>query len=216
MEKWFVPEYMKQSAGSTITKFGIDQQGLINYTFDSIGFRNNNELSHDPNLIIVGNSISFGLGINQTETFGHLTSKKINIPMYNISFGATLHENHDHLPNIRHIANRNVNDIIILQINNLGRQRIDDQTVTICTDKHWCKKRFINYFDELTGILKGTHAVFLYWDDVDYDLPKAITDQFLIYNKLHIDNSLPKQSTFGIKTNTAIAKVLTYQLRKIG
>jgi hypothetical protein len=66
--KWFVPEHMKRLANSTVTQFGYDNVGAASYCFDSRGFRTQNHNSRRLN--VIGNSLSFGIGLNQQDTFG--------------------------------------------------------------------------------------------------------------------------------------------------
>jgi hypothetical protein len=60
MEKWFLPCHQFALAGKTVKRYGYDQQDLIDYSFNSLGFRSP-EPTNDPRLVIVGNSISFGV-----------------------------------------------------------------------------------------------------------------------------------------------------------
>lgn len=206
---------MKQLANTTVDTYGYDQSGKVSYKFDSIGFRNNTELTSDPHLITIGNSVSFGIGLPIEHTFGYLTSTKINMPCYNVSVGATLHENHDFLPTINTIASRQSNDIIVVQINNLNRIRINSTTVTCIDDKELCQQRFLNYFNLVNSCLSKKKIIFLYWDDCDYQLPTFITDCILIHNKFHLDTSINNNlDTFGIQSHQVISKVLLSKICK--
>jgi len=212
VEEWFVPEHMKQLANQSTRFFGYDQQGIIDYDFDSHGFRTG---TTDGTSVInlIGNSISFGIGLPYDLTFGCLVAKNLNKKLNNYSFGCYLHENHDNLSNIKKLVNQPNNDAYIIQINNLDRQRIDSSTVITNNDPEFSKKRFLNYFDQVIELLKNNPTIFLYWDDMQYDLPKSVTDQILIFNKFFLDNSLPNnKNTFGIKTNRVISEILKLKL----
>jgi hypothetical protein len=88
--------------------------------------------------------------------------------------------------------------------------------VLIGNDREFCKKRFLDYFDQISTILKHTRKIFLYWDNVEYDLPKSVTDQILIYNKFHIDNSLSNNmDTFGTKSHLYISKIIIISMLSI-
>jgi hypothetical protein len=209
MEKWFIPRHMQQLANTTVNTFKYDQSGKVNYTFDSVGFRNNNELTNDPHLIVIGNSISFGIGLENNHTFARSTASKLNLPCYNVSVGAVLHENHDYLPTIHTLANRQSTDVIVLQINNLSRIRVNSTSVIQSDNKNLCQHRFLNYFNSVRSLLKNKHLVMLYWDDQDYQLPILVTDQILIHNKFHLDCSISDNlNTFGIQSHQAISKIL--------
>ena len=209
MERWIVPDHMKQLADKSTRFFGYDQQGTIEYNFNKLGFRTGNT---DGNLAInlIGNSISFGVGLEYNQTFGSILANNLGRKLNNFSFGCYLHENHDHLTNIETLSNQDSDDIFVIQINNLDRKRLDSNLVVIGNNQEFCKKRFLDYFDQVTSLLKNKTTIFIYWDNIEYDLPKSITDQILIFNKFHIDFSLDtRKDTFGPKTNQIISKIIT-------
>ena len=141
MEDWFVPAHMKQLANKSTQFFGYDQQGHINYEFNNLGFRTDNAVGHST-INLIGNSISFGIGLHYHQTFGSILSTNLNRKLNNLSFGCYFHENHDHITNIKKLANQDSDDIYIIQINNLDRQRIDPTLVISGNDQSFCKKRF--------------------------------------------------------------------------
>lgn len=51
---------MSMLAEKTVKNYGYDTQNLIEYSFNSLGFRSP-EPSKDPSLVVIGNSISFGI-----------------------------------------------------------------------------------------------------------------------------------------------------------
>ena len=159
-------------------------------------------------MIIIGNSISFGIGLENNHTFGVSTASKLNLPCYTVSVGAWSHENHDYLPTIHSLANRQLTDVIVLQINNLNRIRVNSTSVIQSDNKNLCQNRFLNYFNSVRSLLKNKHLVMLYWDDQDYQLPTSVTDQILIHNKFHLDSSLSDNLSFGIQSHRAISKIL--------
>ena len=213
MEDWFVPAHQKQLANLSTKVFGYDQQGNISYDFNELGFRTGHT-NGTFSINLIGNSISFGIGLDFDQTFGYMLATNLNRKLNNFSFGCYMHDNQDHLKNIKILATQDNNDIYIVQINNLDRQRIDPNLVISNNDQLFCKKRFLDYFDHITEILKSKTTIFLYWDNISYDLPKSITDQFLIFNNGHVDTSIiGNPTTFGIKTNLFILKVITSSIK---
>ena len=207
MEKWFVPEHMKILANTTVRCFGYDQSSTINYQFNELGFRNTYNAGTSIN--VIGNSVAFGIGLEEQHTFGHLLSQKINLPCNNFSLGCYFHENHDHLNNLKILSQRDTDDIFVVQINNLDRCRVDDNTVIIAPDPKFGRKRFLEYFDQLLELTAGRRTMLLYWDDQEHNLPKSILDQILIFNKFHLDHSINSNTdTFGPRSHNAIAKTL--------
>lgn len=207
MEKWFVPEHMKSLAGTTVQNFGYDQTNSVSYQFNELGFRNSYHSTTSIN--VIGNSVAFGIGLPEQQTFGHLLSQRIGIPCNNFSFGCYFHENHDHLNNLQILNQKNTDDIFVVQINNLDRYRVDNNTVTRAPTGEFARERFLEYFDQLLKIVADRRIMLLYWDNQDHRLPSSVTDQLLIFNKLHLDQSISgNQDTFGPRSHSAIAKVL--------
>jgi len=204
---------MKSLAGKTVSNFGIDNRNIINYSFNKHGFRCDEFDSTTKKLVVVGGSISFGIGLDQSLTYAYKLAAQLNLHLCNMSFGCYRYENHDNLNNLKIMANSNCNDIFIIQVNNANRRRIDDQTVTIFNEKDFCISRLIDYVDQVNRILASKNKIFLYWDNENLDLPEALSKQFLVYNRFHVDHSIDTQSnTFGPKSHHAIFKVIYNRL----
>jgi hypothetical protein len=211
MEKWFVPQQMYQLAGKTIKGYGYDNQALVDYSFNSLGFRSP-EPTNDPRLVIVGNSISFGIGLDMQHTFGALLAQYTNRTLDNRSLGCFFHENHDHLHNIKLLAQQEQDSIFVIQINNLDRRR-HGSVVHRSNSPQWCVERFLDFFDQTEEILKNHSHTYLYWDDIAYQLPVSVAEKIVIKNKCHYDTSLlDNKNTFGIKSHSHIAKILRHSI----
>jgi hypothetical protein len=176
-----------------------------------LGFRTGTDSTATGVVNLIGNSVSFGIGLDYNQTFGSILAANMGRKLNNVSYGCYLHENHDHLNNIKILTETgNDTDIYIVQINNLDRRRVDQHTVLVDNDHLFCKTKFLDYFDQINELLRYKHRLFLYWDNKSYDLPRSITDQFTIFNKFCLDTSLPLHpDTFGHKSHLAIAKILT-------
>jgi hypothetical protein len=213
MEKWSVPPHMAKLANKTTQVFGYDHNNTVAYKFNHLGFRTGSETGSDS-INLIGNSISFGIGLEYQQTFGSIVASNLKRKLENFSYGCYLHDNHDHLSNLNLLAKRDSDDLFFIQINNLDRIRVDSNLVVLENNISTCKTRFLDYFDQVTQILKNKKKIFLYWDDKSYDLPKSVTDQFLIHNKCHIDTSLiDYPNSFGVKSNRLIAKIITIKLK---
>jgi hypothetical protein len=217
MEKWIVPQHMAQLSMKTTQTFGYDHQGIITYKFNNLGFRTDENLYDSGAINLIGNSIAFGIGINYYQTFGSILANKLKRKLNNFSYGCYRHENHDHLTNIQLLATQDNDDLFIIQINNLDRHRVTSDLVVTGNDPEFCKIKFLDYFDQVTQLLKNKQKIFIYWDTHLYNLPKSVVDQILIFNKFHLDTSLlDRLDTFGIKSNLAIARVLETSIIKAG
>lgn len=212
MEKWFVPDHMKQLAGTTVTQFGPDNTNTVSYSFDSRGFRSQ---KHDGRCLnVIGNTLSFGLGLNQQHTFVSQLAHHLNLDLNNCSFGCYLHENHDHLQNLNNMIKRDSDDVFLIQINNLDRYR-DCGKVKTNLDADWAIRRFLDYFDQINELCKNHHVIYVYWDNIQYSLPRSVISEISIYNKFHLDQSLPTYpDTFGLNSHRAISRVLCHLVDK--
>lgn len=209
MEKWYIPKEMSSLAGKTVKSYGYDRREIVDYSFNSQGFRTLDNVNK-PRLIIVGNTISFGIGLPIEQTYGHLLAQYTNRHVDNRAIGCVLHDNHDYLANIKLLTQQDQDSAFVIQINNLNRQRTGN-SVVLNNDPAWCVNHFLEFFDQAEDLLKMHQHTYVYWDNIQYDLPKSILEKIVINNKFHLDSSLPdKDITFGPKTHETIAKVLRY------
>ena len=209
MQNWFVPPRMFELAGTNVKSYGYDNQDLIDYSFNRLGFRSP-EPTNDPRLVIIGNSLSFGIGLDLQHTFGSMLSQYTNRRLDNRSFGCFFHENHDHLHNIKLMVQQDQDSVFVVQINNLDRKRNGD-LVQDNNPPDWCVERFLDFFDQTEEILKNHPHTYIYWDNIDYELPSTVLEKIVIKNKCQYDTSLAdNKSTFGVKSHSHIAKILRH------
>jgi hypothetical protein len=209
MEKWFVIPQMLDLASTTVQHYGYDRRGLVDYSFNSLGFRSP-EPNSDPRVVVVGNSVSFGIGLDIQHTFGFLLAQHLNRHLDNRSLGCFFHENHDQLHNIKLLAQQDQDSIFVIQINNLDRKR-NGSVINNNNPQEWCVKRFLDFFDQTEEILKNYPHTYVYWDNIDYQLPESVTKKIVIKNKCHYDTSLSdNKTTFGTKSHNHIAKILRH------
>jgi hypothetical protein len=203
--QFFVPPHMQILANQTVSSFGYDSSDTVQYQFNSLGFRGP-ELKDTASVIVIGNSVSFGLGLEFQNTYGHRVAEQLNLPVANFAFGCYYHSNTDYLDNIKLLSQRPYSDVFLIQINNIDRLRTGSDVVA---DSATAVSRFVTYFEEINQLLKDKQCVYLLWDDVAYSLPESVTNQLLIHNKLHLDKSLPDHpDTFGVLSNQAVAKII--------
>jgi hypothetical protein len=179
-----------------------------------LGFRSP-EPNDSPGIAVIGNSVSFGIGLQMDQTFGSILCSSMSRTLDNKSFGCYFHENHDHIHNINVMSKQNRDLIFLVQINNLDRRR-EENTIVENNDSVWCSKRFLDYFDQVESLLHDRPRIYLYWDDKEHSIPAAVQKKIAIKNVLHLDTSIPNMSwTFGEKSNRAVAKCL-YSLLSTG
>jgi len=61
--------YMYEARNSTTDSWGKDSTGLIKYTFDQYGFRNQNNYNESPQYVFFGCSLLFGIGVDIENVF---------------------------------------------------------------------------------------------------------------------------------------------------
>lgn len=207
MDQWSVPPNMINLANQTTMLFGYDTSGKVPYCFNNLGFRSP-EPDNRPGIAVVGNSVSFGIGLPLEQTFGSILCNSMNRALDNKSFGCYIHENHDHIHNIDVLSKQNRDLVFLVQINNLDRRR-EGNIIIENNDQSWCSRRFLDYFDQVESLLCSRPRIYLYWDDKEHSIPAVVQKKIAIKNVLHLDSSLPHAPwTFGKKSNNAIAKCL--------
>jgi hypothetical protein len=153
--------------------------------------------------------VSFGIGLAQQYTYASILANNLVLELDNLSLGCYLHENNDHINNIDLLAKQNQETIFIIQINNLDRIRQDQETVTCNNNHDLCVKKFLDYYDQLLQILKDRPYLLIYWDDKKFDIPDTVIKNIKLYNKFHLDHSLPNNTvTFGSLSHRTIAHTL--------
>ena len=211
MEKWFLPHFQFELAGKTVKSYGYDRQDIIDYSFNSLGFRSP-EPTNDARLVVIGNSVSFGIGLDMQHTFGSMLAQYTNRRLDNRSLGCFFHENHDQLHNIKLLSQQDQDSVFIIQINNLDRKRTGD-LVSPNNPPSWCMERFLDFFDQTENMLKNHPHRYIYWDKVQNCLPTKVLEKIVIKNKCYYDNSLPNnKNTFGAKSHSHIAKILRHAI----
>jgi len=185
----------------TVTTFGYDTVGTTSYSFNSMGYRGTDFVETRP-IILLGGTITFGLGIDYADTFGQLIQQQTNMPVYNFAWGAYAHTNHEQLEFLKQLLEVLDPKLVIWQINNLNRKRINGQ-VSFNNSHNDAVDMYHDFWQQAQPILEQVPHCLLHWDEVDYGVDFA---HCLIYNTYHVDNSIVTNSnTFGAKSHKLIA-----------
>jgi hypothetical protein len=197
------PDHMYLLRNQTVTKFGYDDENNTDYCFNSLGYRSNLEFDDcDSPIIILGNTISFGLGLQIEQSFAGIIANTLKCKVYNFSWGCYGHTNADQLLLLKQILTAMTPRLVIFQINNLNRFRIDNY-VNFQNSDNVVISEFNRFNLEIQQVLNSIPHDFLYWDETSYpvDLPEC-----LIHNRYHVDSSLKSnKTTFGPKSHKLIA-----------
>ena len=195
---------MYRCRGTTSIGFERDQVSSSTYTFNSLGYRSNIEF--DPKhsaVVILGNTISFGLGIDLAETFAGILGNTLSVPVYNFACGCYGHTNHEQLALLQDILKVTAPHKVIFQINNLNRRRLPDGSIDRANTAEFIKSAYTEFYQQATDVLANTPHVFLHWDNEFHGFEHT---NCLVYNKYHVDKSIPDINTsFGPKSHKLIA-----------
>lgn len=200
------PDHMWAHRNQTITNFGYDYETTVKYCFNSLGYRSDVEfVDHDDPIIVLGNTISFGLGLPIEQTFAGILNKSLNHPVYNFAWGCCAHTNYDQLLFLTNILKSLTPRHVIFQINNLNRLHVGNQ-VSFENPHDIVVAEFEKFLTGITAVLQTVPHSFLHWDNQEHgvNLPECV-----VYNKYHVDSSLQSNfDTFGSKSHKLIAYAL--------
>ena len=179
------PNHMYELRNQTLPKFAEDDFTGTTYRFNNLGYRSNREfeISNDV-IVILGNTLSFGLGLNIEKTFSGLIEEQLKYPIYNFSWGRYGHENSEQLILLKNILSLINPRLVIFQINDLNRIRRNDK-IKFDNPKELVLEKFNKFYTELNNCLNTIPHILLQWDENNYNID---TSKFLIYNKYHIDS----------------------------
>jgi hypothetical protein len=204
------PVHMKDLAGQTVDKFGYDTISKVRYKFNNLGYRSDIEFAPTNDaIILLGNTLTFGVGLPIEKTFAGIIDNTVSNPVYNFAWGCYGHTNYEQLQLLKSILKVICPKFIILQINNLNRIRNPDNSVSFDNPIDQIEKEYKKFRSELDTVLNNIPHHLLYWDEETYQFDFS---DCLIYNKYHIDNNVVKtpleMSLFGVKTHKLIATKL--------
>jgi len=205
------PKHMFQHRNKKIKNFIGDSETKIDYKFNKLGYRSNIEfeLKKKP-IILLGNTISFGLGLPIEDTFSYIISSHFKKPVYNFSWGCYAHTNYEQLNLLKKILEIDEPSLIIFQINNLNRYR-NNGIISFGNSKELIISEYKKFYFEISKLLKNKKHIFLYWDNEEHDVkfPKC-----LIKNRYIVDTSLKNKITAGKKSNKLIALKIINEIKE--
>ena len=180
------PARMYKFRNQTLNEFADDIHTGSRYTFNSLGYRSDIEFELiDDTVIVLGNTLTFGLGLDIEKTFTGILSREFTVPVYNFAWGRHAHENSEQLELLKIILSMVKPRLVIFQINNLNRVRINDSYVNFNNSPELIMEKFNKFYPELQSVLNTTPHILLHWDDEVHGVDFS---DCLIYNKYHIDS----------------------------
>jgi hypothetical protein len=180
------PDHMYALRNRTVTKFADDTHTGARYTFNSLGYRSDIEFDVvDNTVIVLGNTLTFGLGLDIEKTFVGILSQELGVPVYNFSWGRYAHENSEQLELLKTILSMVSPNLVIFQINNLNRVRTDNDHVSFDNSPELILEKFNKFYPELQTVLNTIPHILIHWDEEHHGVDFA---DCLIYNKYHVDS----------------------------
>jgi hypothetical protein len=182
-------------ANTLQTIYGFDKSGSIQYHFNSQGFRGDDYTSR-PDIVFLGGSISFGVGVNYNETYSYILSLKKNLKFWNLSYAQEYYDNELIYKTIQELHTHQITDIPIIV-----------QWVSDLRNKSATKN--LQELIDLTNSLYNKHIHLLI--DGREDRNKITSSQFDLINPIWLD-SVADNTHPGPKTHRGLADFLIKKL----
>jgi len=178
--------HMYKYKSSVIKNFGYDKFTKVDYAFNSLGYRSKCEFNEKNPIIILGNTMSFGLGVEYEKTYAGLLEKHLQKPVYNLSWGCYGHTINEQISFLERVYNSIDPSLTIFQLNNLNRYRMPDKTICFNNSEEVIRSEYDRFIERFYRVTKNQNLLLLHWDNQYYDveLPKL-----LIYNKYVVDSA---------------------------
>ena len=206
------PSNMLAHKNTTVKSFGYDSETETEYCFNSLGYRADFEfeLNKKP-IYILGNSMSFGLGVDFENTYGALVSKTLGIPVYNFSWGCYSHTNIEQIMFLEKLLEIDKPDFIIFQINNLNRSRNHLGDINFANEEPLILSLYEKFIRQSQHILKNQKHMFVYWDDEKHDV--VLPKNCIIKNRYCVDSVLKSRYILGPKSHKLISLKIIEHLK---
>lgn len=196
------PEHMFELKNQTVYSFTYDTNKDMRYTFNSLGYRSDSEFVEQDPIIIFGNSLSFGLGIDITETYGSVLQERLHHPVYNMSWGAYAHTNYELLDFLKQVLEVATPRLVIFQLNNLNRFR-ENGVVNFNNPRDLVLSEYYRFYQEFRPIMDSYNIYPVHWDEQNFGVDFSWCK---IYNKYHVDSVKTLPVLFGAKTHRLVAE----------
>jgi hypothetical protein len=80
-------------ANKILYNYGNDSSGLIEYKFNSLGFRSCSEFNYIPDFLIFGGSANFGIGVDFNLCYWSIIAKTVGYKFWNCSYASFAYTN---------------------------------------------------------------------------------------------------------------------------
>ena len=200
-----------QHKSNTIKNYGYDSVTDVDYTFNSLGYRSSVQFDAPNPIVVLGNTMSFGLGLPYEQTYAGIVEQQTKTPVYNLSWGCYAHTINEQLELLQDVYNCIEPSLVIFQINNLNRYRLNKTEVSFNNSRDIIHAEYNRFIYNLHKTIANKNIVLMHWDNENHGIQ---IPNLLIDNKYSID-FVPDitPAVIGMKSHKLIALKI---LQKIG
>jgi hypothetical protein len=189
MSSTFPEPFQSQFAlrGESMTCYGSDFRNIINYEFNSQGYRADFDFDiaeTESLLACFGSSIATGHGLPLEQCFGNIIAEKFNKKLWNLGQGCYRSSNQTILEQVEFLVNTDLKiDQWVIQFTHINRQgnKFDSY---LELDQEKCLENFTVILSKITQLLQGKT-----WGWILCDYSRAPFDNEIVDhpNKITID-----------------------------
>jgi hypothetical protein len=162
----------------TLEIFASDRRGIVEYSFNNLGYRNDIDyLDSDIGTgVYFGSSITTAIGVPLHSGFAHISASALNSKCYQFGQGCMMIDNQESLRLLKQVLSSDLNPkYFVIQFINLSR-RYDYQTgKTTASDNATDDiNLFYQTFGEIEELLKNRTWCFIGADNADVDVGERV------------------------------------------
>jgi hypothetical protein len=170
----FASQY--ECRNETLEVYASDRRGLVEYSFNNYGYRNN--INYQPNAtgvgMYLGSSITSGIGVNWQDAFATKSSTELNVECYHFSQGCVAVDNQESLRMLTQLKSSYIQPKYwVIQFIDLNRRYHDGQ-VTRSENQQENLDLFLETFHTIQTILQSDVWVFTGSDASQCPVPNYI------------------------------------------
>lgn len=173
--------------GETMTCYGSDFRNIIDYEFNSQGYRSPVDFSIDDTeslAVCFGSSIATGHGLPLTQCFSSIVAKKFNKKLWNLGQGCYRSSNQAILDQIEFLVTTDLKiDLWLIQFTHINRQGNKFNSY-LELNQEKCLYDFDKILNKITQLLAGKSWAWMLCDYSGAEFANAVVDH---PNKIAID-----------------------------
>lgn len=207
------PPHQFDLANTATTKFGRDHRQQVLYKFNSLGWRSDIEyLPHERHWVFIGNSVTFGMGLDQSLRFSDMLAMDLGFRAYNFSIAHLIHSNMQYMRIIDSVLALAEPEHWVIQVNNLDRLELDGRWVHVTDHDTYAQQiqdQFWKFWRYINDRIPSDKLTLLYWDEIAWPwLPQEFLSR--VGRPIPVvDSSCSEMSeTFGVRTHRLIYTAL--------